>query len=58
MIAINDAFHLDSAIYTLLRKYLREKEYYVDILDLFHEVSSQEYAKKIECYFNPCNSTN
>jgi len=46
MIAINDAFHLDNAIYVILRKYLRGKEYYVDILDLFHEVRLFIYKYK------------
>lgn len=41
MIAINDAFMLESSIYVLLRKYFREEKYYVDLMDLFHEVSLQ-----------------
>jgi farnesyl diphosphate synthase len=41
LIAINDAYHLGSAIYEILRKYLRTKPYYVDILELFHEATHQ-----------------
>lgn len=40
-IAINDAFMLEGAIYILLKKYFRTAEYYVDLLDLFHEVTFQ-----------------
>lgn len=38
MIAINDSFMLESAIYYLLKKHFRQEPYYVDLLDLFHEV--------------------
>ncbi|KAL2269728.1 hypothetical protein VTJ83DRAFT_1912 [Remersonia thermophila] len=41
MIAINDAFMLESAIYTLLRKYFRTHPRYVDLMELFHEVTYQ-----------------
>ncbi|CAK4030958.1 Farnesyl pyrophosphate synthase [Lecanosticta acicola] len=41
MIAINDAFLLESAIYLLLKKYFRQEKYYVDLLELFHEVTFQ-----------------
>lgn len=41
MIAINDAFLLESAIYTLLKKYFRSHPAYVDLLELFHETSYQ-----------------
>jgi farnesyl diphosphate synthase len=40
-IAINDAFILESCIYRLLRKYFRNDPYYVDLLDLLHEVTYQ-----------------
>ncbi|KAI5955920.1 ERG20 [Candida jiufengensis] len=40
-IAINDSFMLDGAIYEILRKYFRKDSYYVDLLDLFHEVTFQ-----------------
>ncbi|KAI5958266.1 ERG20 [Candida theae] len=40
-IAINDSFMLDGAIYEILRKHFRKDSYYVDLLDLFHEVTFQ-----------------
>lgn len=41
MIAINDAFMLESAIYTLLKKYFRSHPAYVDLIELFHETTFQ-----------------
>jgi farnesyl diphosphate synthase len=41
MIAINDAFMLEAAIYTLLKKYFRSHPAYVDLIELFHEVTFQ-----------------
>lgn len=41
MIAINDAFMLESAIYLLLKKYFRQEKYYIDVIELFHEVTFQ-----------------
>ena len=41
MSAINDAFLLESAIYLLLKKYFRKEKYYIDLLELFHEVTLQ-----------------
>ncbi|EXF76467.1 farnesyl pyrophosphate synthase [Colletotrichum fioriniae PJ7] len=41
MVAINDAFMLEAAIYTLLKKFFREHASYVDLLELFHEVTFQ-----------------
>ncbi|KAL1302978.1 hypothetical protein AAFC00_003295 [Neodothiora populina] len=41
MIAINDAFMLESAIYLLLKKYFRQEKNYIDLIELFHEVSFQ-----------------
>ncbi|KAL6452364.1 LOW QUALITY PROTEIN: ERG20 Farnesyl pyrophosphate synthase [Candida maltosa Xu316] len=40
-IAINDSFMLEGAIYVLLKKHFRNDPYYVDLLDLFHEVTFQ-----------------
>ncbi|KAL2717790.1 farnesyl pyrophosphate synthase isoform X2 [Vespula squamosa] len=37
--AINDAIMLESAMYQLLRIYFKEKECYVDIMELFHEIT-------------------
>jgi farnesyl diphosphate synthase len=41
MVAINDAFMLESSIYILLKKYFRTHASYVDLLELFHEVTFQ-----------------
>eukprot|EP01111_Echinosteliopsis_oligospora_P017232 TRINITY_DN739_c0_g1_i1.p1 TRINITY_DN739_c0_g1~~TRINITY_DN739_c0_g1_i1.p1 ORF type:complete len:445 (-),score=88.84 TRINITY_DN739_c0_g1_i1:64-1206(-) len=41
LVAINDAFLLESMIYRILSKYFRDQPYYVEILELFHEVSYQ-----------------
>ncbi|KAF2402664.1 ERG20 farnesyl diphosphate synthase [Trichodelitschia bisporula] len=41
MIAINDAFMLESAIYILLKKYFRTDPAYVDLIELFHDVTFQ-----------------
>ncbi|EJU05113.1 hypothetical protein DACRYDRAFT_20653 [Dacryopinax primogenitus] len=41
MIAINDAFMLEGAIYHLLKSHFRKDSYYVDLLDLFHETTFQ-----------------
>ncbi|KAH8888895.1 farnesyl pyrophosphate synthetase [Thozetella sp. PMI_491] len=41
MIAINDAFILESAIFILLKKYFRSHPSYIDIVELFHEVTYQ-----------------
>ncbi|KAF3935304.1 Dimethylallyltranstransferase [Dactylella cylindrospora] len=41
MIAINDAFMLESAIYVLLKKHFRQEPYYIDLLELFHETTFQ-----------------
>ena len=38
-IAINDAMMLEAAIYHLLKSHFRKASYYVDLLELFHEVS-------------------
>lgn len=41
MVAINDAFMLESAIYLLLKKHFRQEKSYIDMVELFHEVSFQ-----------------
>lgn len=41
LIAINDSFFLECAIYVLLKKYFRSKPYYLDLLELFHETTLQ-----------------
>ncbi|TPX51577.1 hypothetical protein SeMB42_g01860 [Synchytrium endobioticum] len=41
LMAINDGFVIESCIYKLLKKYFKNDEYYVDLLELFHEVTYQ-----------------
>lgn len=41
MIAINDAFMLESSIYILLRKHFRDHPAYAAFLDVFHETTFQ-----------------
>ncbi|BCR89811.1 bifunctional (2E,6E)-farnesyl diphosphate synthase/dimethylallyltranstransferase [Aspergillus chevalieri] len=41
MIAINDAFMLESGIYVILKKHFRSHPAYVDLLELFHEITWQ-----------------
>ncbi|KIW30036.1 farnesyl pyrophosphate synthase [Cladophialophora immunda] len=41
MIAINDAFMLESAIYLILKKHFRSHAAYIDLVELFHEVTWQ-----------------
>lgn len=41
MIAINDAFMLESAIFILLRKHFRSHPQYLEIMELFHETTFQ-----------------
>lgn len=38
LIAINDAFLLEAAIYWLLKKHFRADPSYVNLIELFHEV--------------------
>lgn len=41
MIAINDAFMLEAAIYILLKNHFKKETYYIDLIELFHEVTFQ-----------------
>ncbi|CAG8469507.1 13242_t:CDS:10 [Ambispora leptoticha] len=40
-IAINDSFILESAIYFFLKKHFRDEPYYINLIELFHEVTLQ-----------------
>jgi len=41
LIAINDAFMLEAAIYHLIKKHFRQESYYIDLVELFHETTHQ-----------------
>jgi farnesyl diphosphate synthase len=38
LMAVNDACILESAIFQMLRKYFRDEPFYVDLIDLMHNV--------------------
>ena len=41
MIAINDGFMLEAAIYHLIKVHFRSEPFYIDLVDLFHETTYQ-----------------
>ncbi|TFK71150.1 isoprenoid biosynthesis-like protein [Pluteus cervinus] len=41
MVAINDSFLLEAAIYFLLKKYFKQESYYVNLVELFMETTHQ-----------------
>ena len=41
MMAINDAFMLESSIYLILRKHFKQHPAYIELVELFHEVTFQ-----------------
>jgi farnesyl diphosphate synthase len=43
-IALNDASLLETGIYQLLKIHFEDKPYYVDVLELFHDVSNVSLA--------------
>lgn len=56
LIAINDTLILESCIYKLLKKYFKKEKYYVDILELFHEISyTTELGQLIDLITAPEN---
>jgi len=46
MEAVNDAVYLEACVYKLLKLYIRHKPYYVNILELFHEVLYTHLMKR------------
>lgn len=59
MIAINDAFMLESSIYILLKKFFRQHPQYVDMLELFHETTFQtELGQTCDLITAPENNVN
>ncbi len=41
--AIDDALLLEASVYWLLKKHLREEPSYINLIELFHEVSARPY---------------
>jgi Polyprenyl synthetase. len=39
-VALNDASFVETGIYQLLKMHFKDKPYYVDVLELFHDVSN------------------
>lgn len=54
LVAINDSFCIEGTIYKILKKHFRSDPYYVDIMELFHEVSGT--ARDTGCYSHSYNS--
>lgn len=56
-IAINDAFMLESAIFFLLKRHFRVAPWYVDVLELFHDVTFQtELGQQLDLLTSPLDS--
>ncbi|KAF6748773.1 farnesyldiphosphatesynthetase [Ephemerocybe angulata] len=54
MIAINDSFMLESAIYHLLKKHFRKEPYYADLLDIFHDTTYKtEFGQLVDLITAP-----
>jgi len=57
LMAVNDALILEGAIFQMIRKHFRKEPYYVDLLDLLHEVSYQtEMGQLVDLITAPENS--
>ena len=39
LVAINDSYFLEMGIYSLLRRYVKGRPYYMDVTELFQQVS-------------------
>ena len=44
LVAVNDSLWIEGTIYKLLRSHFRQEPYYVDIVDLFHEVRLDSFS--------------
>ena len=54
MVAINDSFMIESAIYHLLKVHFRSQPYYADLLDLFHETTYKtEFGQLVDLITAP-----
>ena len=54
LIAINDAFILESCVYKILKRYFGKESYYVDLVDLFLEVTRQtEFGQLLDLTSQP-----
>ena len=44
LVAINDSLWLESVIYEILKKFIRREPYYLQVVELFQEVSCSLYT--------------
>ena len=47
LIAINDSFLIESTIYKILKKYFKSDPYYINVVELFHEVCDTTKASVV-----------
>ena len=43
MVAVNDGIILESCMYRILQRHFRATPYYVQLLEIFHEVGAQSH---------------
>lgn len=56
-IAVNDSFLIESAIFRVLKKYFSKRAFYVDLLELMHEVTYQtELGQMLDLITAPPNT--
>lgn len=49
-IAINDGVLLENGLYVILKKYFQDKPYYVQVLELFHDVRNEHWRIFFKTY--------
>ena len=49
--AVNDFLFLETCIFALLNKHFSDKSYYINLLDTFHEVSTEQSFRKKKTVF-------
>lgn len=59
MEAINDGIYLEGCVYQILKHYIRDKPYYINIVELFHEVCIKScipklYISVFQIRYYPC----
>lgn len=47
LIALNDALMIENAIYMILKEYFGHTKYYMNLVDMFHEVNMTLQFKKL-----------
>ena len=55
LVAVNDALWIEGTIYKILRQHFRSEPYYVNILELFHEVRPHPLRLNFVSYICQCN---